>query len=153
MLLGTEALNPTTPYFIYEYLVEGKVFYVGISWSDVRSHKRWNHVCNLVRHEVAGTLKPEKKRDLERKSNQVIAAMYRAGMKEHEVRITWRGVGKVAAEAQEKLRISELVRHGAKLANSDHNPAPVSLEELLAHLDIGQEPNPAFQRTASRPLN
>ena len=62
-----------------EYAFRGRIFYVGISWwSTVRSHGRWANVRNLVQHEQAGTLKPDKRRELDRKSNQVIAALIRA---------------------------------------------------------------------------
>jgi hypothetical protein len=136
MPLGAKALDPTTPYFIYEYSVADRIFYVGTTWSDIRAYKRWSHVRNLVRHQDAGTLKPDKAADLGRKSNQVIAGLIRAGRQEHVVTKTWTGLGKVAAERAEALRIVELAKMGHKLANVDHNPEPATVEEILRFLGV-----------------
>jgi len=138
MSLGQVALNPDTEYHVYEYAVGEKVFYVGISWSDVRSHGRWGHVRNLVRHLDAGTLKPAKASDLKRKSNQVIAALIRAGLPEHTVRIHWRGKGRLAAEAAESKRIAELRQQGHILANEAKNPKRATLAELLVYLGLSE---------------
>jgi hypothetical protein len=136
MPIGEIALNPNTPYFIYEYSVAGRIFYVGITWSDTRAYKRWSHVRNLVRHEDAGTLKPAKATDLGRKSNRVIAALIRAGMKEHDVCKSWHGVGRAAAEQAEPRRIRELALSGCMLANEEYNPRPASLQEILLYLGV-----------------
>jgi hypothetical protein len=64
MPLGKRALDPTTPYFVYEFVFDDKVFYVGHTYHDVRAHGRWVHVTNLVRHEEHGTFKPDKRQDL-----------------------------------------------------------------------------------------
>jgi hypothetical protein len=136
MPLGPIALDPTTPYHIYEYWARGRVFYVGLTWSETRSHGRWGHVKNLVRHEDSGTLKPSKRADLYRKSNQVIAALIRAGEPEHEVRIFWRGLGSDAAEEAETQRILQLVESGAVLANDAKNLRRASLEEVLSYLGL-----------------
>jgi hypothetical protein len=133
---GKIANDPTTPYFIYEYSVNGKVFYVGITWSDVRANRRWGHVKNLLRHEAAGTLKPDKRTDLYRKSNQVIAALIKGGHPEHQITKSWHCVGSAAAEAQEPLRIRELALAGCRLANDDHNPSPATVQEILAYLNV-----------------
>jgi squalene cyclase len=136
MPLGAKALDPTMPYHVYEFWARGRVFYVGLTWSETRTHGRWGHVKNLVRHEDAGTLKPDKRSDLYRKSNQVIAALIRAGEPQHEVRISWRGAGSIAADQAETGRILQLVESGSVLANNAKNPRPASLEEILAYLGV-----------------
>jgi hypothetical protein len=136
MPLGEKALNPKTPYFTYEYSVSGKTFYVGITWSKLRAFNRWSHVRNLVRHEAQGTLKPGKTKDLQKKSNQVISCLSRANLKEHEVAISWPGIGRTAALEAERSRIQKLLRQGAKLANVEHNPSSASVSEILAYLGM-----------------
>jgi len=136
MPLGPKALDPITPYHVYEFWARGRVFYVGLTWSEIRTHGRWGHVKNLVKHEDSGTLKPGKRSDLYRKSNQVIAALIRAGEPEHEVRISWRGYGSAAADAAETTRILELVQLGAVLANDAKNPRRASVEDVLSYLGL-----------------
>jgi hypothetical protein len=48
MPLGKRALAPTTPYFVYEFVFDGKAFYVGHTYHDVRTHRR----LGLPEHKV-----------------------------------------------------------------------------------------------------
>jgi hypothetical protein len=48
MPLGKRALDPTTPYFVYEFVFDGKAFYVGHTYHDVRAHRR----LGLPEHKV-----------------------------------------------------------------------------------------------------
>jgi hypothetical protein len=101
---------------------------------------RWNYVRNLVQHEDAGTLKPAKARDLNRKSNRVVAGLIRAGLQEQQMVVNdkaWRGLGKVNAEAAEEPRIRQRIDEGCLLANIQHNPKHnVTVDEILAHLGV-----------------
>lgn len=97
---------------------------------------RWVHVKNLVKHEDQGTLTPAKRKGLYRKSNQVIAALIRAGLPEHQVTIPWRGIGKGLAEIEEEQQIKKRCVEGCVLANVNHNPKQPSVDEVLRYLGI-----------------
>jgi hypothetical protein len=132
MPLGRRALDPNTLYQVYEFAYNDKVFYVGIGHGHIRHAKRWTHVANLVRHEAQDTLKHGKAQNLKQKANQVLAALIRAGRPEHEARIAWHGLGKQAAEAEEKLRIQAGADEGCLLANIQHNPRrDVTVDQIL----------------------
>ena len=122
MPLGARALDPRTPYLVYEFSYNGKVFYVGLAHGHIRHTRRWSWVANLVRHERAGTLKPAKAAALRGKNNQVIAALYRAGLAEHTVTVAWRGHGKRDAEVAELQIIQQRLSEGCLLANIVGNP-------------------------------
>jgi hypothetical protein len=141
MPLGERALDPDTPYIVYEYSVGGKVFYVGIAAKEsIRHTDRWNYVRNLVRHEDDGTLKPDKARDLYRKSNQVVAGLIRAGLQEEDMFIddkAWEGLGRENAERAEAPLIRRRAEQGCLLANIQHNPNNhVTVDEILAYLGV-----------------
>lgn len=135
MPLGYRALDPNTPYLVYEFAHNGKVFYVGVAHGHIRHAKRWGHVANLVRHEALGTLKPNKAKNLNQKSNQVIAALIQAGCPEHDVRVSWRGLGKQTAEVEEKLCIQARLDEGCLLANIQYNTrSDVTVDQILQYL-------------------
>ena len=137
MPLGERALNPNTPYLVYEFLYNGGVFYVGLAHGHIRHTRRWSHVANLVRHENAGTLKPSKAADLGRKSNQVIAALIRAGLIEHTVSVAWKGMGKKQAEIEEARVIRQRLAEGCLLANIAGNKNHrVTVDEILRYLNV-----------------
>jgi hypothetical protein len=144
MPIGTVSLDPNTPYLVYEFSFNNKVFYVGHTWGTVRHGGRWGHVKNLVKHEIAGTLKPDKANDLNRKSNRVIATLIYNNLPEHTVAVTWRGLGKALAAAEERKQILRRVSEGCLLANVDDNPRQASVREILQHLGVKTEaPMPA----------
>jgi len=134
--LGSIARDPNTEYVVYELAFNDIVFYVGIAWGTVRHMGRWGHVANLVKHELAGTLKPEKAKDLAKTSNQVIATLIKRGLPQHTVRVHWRGRGRGNARAIETQRIRQLAEAGAMLANVQENPRPVTLAEVLAYIGV-----------------
>lgn len=134
MPLGERATNPATPYFVYEFGYGDRIFYVGISHSRIRMNQRWTYVKNLLRLKAAGQLKPNKTRDLERKSNQVIAALIEAGRPEYETQFAWEGFGKRPAEEAEKQRIALRLSQGNVLANKQHNPKQATVDEILKFL-------------------
>lgn len=134
MPLGKRALDPRTPYYIYEFAYGPKVFYVGISHSQLRMRGRWGHINNLIRHEGAQTLKPDKAKALATKSNQVIARLIWAGMPPFEVQCVWEGVGKRAAEAQEESQIRLRLSQGCLLANQQHVPTGFDVDTIVAWL-------------------
>jgi len=55
MPLGRRALDQTTPYLVYEFRYNGKVFYVGVAHGHIRHEKRWSHVVNLEGDPSCGT--------------------------------------------------------------------------------------------------
>ena len=134
--LGRTARDPNTEYVVYEFLFNGRVFYVGLAHGHIRHTRRWGYVANLVRHERAGTLKPAKAKSLVTPSNYVIAAMVRADLPEHEVRVSWRGKGRAQAQLVETARICELAEGGVVLANVQENPIPAPCEVVLRYLGI-----------------
>lgn len=136
MPLGVKALDPNTPYFVYEFVFNGKVFYVGHTYHPVRANGRWTHVKNLVRLENNGTLSRGKRADLYRKSNQVIAALIRAGLPPHQVAISWRGIGKRQADIAEEQRILKRCAEGCVLANINHTVKEASVDEILQYLGV-----------------
>jgi hypothetical protein len=142
MPLGSRALDPTTPYVVYEFSYNDKVFYVGVAHGKIRHSQRWGYVANLVRHERAGTLAPIKARSLNQKSNAVLAAIIRAGLPEHQWRVAWQGQGKKSAEAEEVVRIKQRLEEGCVLANFQHNPnnARTTVGDILAYLGVMQGP-------------
>jgi hypothetical protein len=122
MPLEERALDPDTPYIVYEFSYNRKVFYVGIGAEQNNRHTdRYRYVRNLVRHDDEGTLKPDKAEDLNRKSNLVIARLIRAGLlpKDDDLVITkaWKGLGKKNAEDVEAPLIRQRVEEGCLLAN------------------------------------
>jgi hypothetical protein len=145
MPIGSIANDPKTPFHVYEFVFNERVFYVGSTHHPVRSGGRWGHVRNLVEHEKRGTLKPAKKLDLNRKSNRVIASLIYAGLPEFSVNIPWRGIGKVQGEKEEKAQILKRLSEGCVLANIRDNPQPASVEEILRY--IGLAANAADRRS------
>jgi hypothetical protein len=138
MAFGSKARDPTTPYLVYNFVWRGKVFYVGLGQAKSTRHThRWLFVKNLVEHEAKGTLKPGKRRALEGKSNSVLAALIRAGLEPHEVRVLWQGVGREQAKREEKRQISVRVAQGCILANVQGLPVQRSLGEVLEYLGAG----------------
>jgi hypothetical protein len=140
MPLGSRALNPETPYLVYEFSYNGKVFYVGIAHGNIRHTHRWSYVANLVRHEQAGTLAPGKAPSLKQKSNAVLVRLMHAGLPEHQWSVAWEGLGKKAAEAEEVVRIKQRLDEGCVLANIQHNPkhATTTVDDILLYLGVGE---------------
>ena len=136
MPIGSTALDPNTEYKVYEFWFNGRVFYVGHSWGNIRHAKRWGHVKNLLKHEAAGTLTASKARDLNTPNNRVIAALITRKLPEYTVQVHWSGRGKANAEPIEKQRIRELLGHGCVLANIKDNPSPASVHKVLKYLGV-----------------
>jgi hypothetical protein len=138
MPLGRRASDATTPYLVYEFLYNGKVFYVGVAHGNIRHTRRWGHIANLVRHEQAGSLKPIKAHALNQKSNAVLATLIRAGLAEHQWRVVWQGEGKNAAETEEKMRIARRLDEGCILANIQHNPknSDATVDQIIDYLSV-----------------
>jgi hypothetical protein len=153
MPLGRRALDVTTPYVVYEFSYNGKVFYVGIAHGNIRHTRRWGHIANLVRHEQAGTLKPIKARALSQKSNTVLAALIRAGLPEHQWRVVWQGKGKKAAEAEEKIRIKQRLDEGCMLANIQHNPknTDATVDQIIDYLGVKLPSSATTRRSPAQP--
>jgi hypothetical protein len=140
MPYGPKARNPATPYLVYEFSYNGKVFYIGICQGSTRHSHRWSFVKNLLRHHDAGTLKPAKATGLNCLSNRVITALIRAGLPEHTVTITWRGLGRASALQEEAKQMGERLAEGCLLANISGNPNKATVEQILKYLSV---PKPA----------
>ena len=71
-------------------------------------------------------------------SGAVIRAMIEAGMKPHDIKYPWRGLGREEALRAEKRRIAYLLRRGCVLANIVGNSRPASVIEVLKYLNVRQ---------------
>jgi hypothetical protein len=131
----SEAITLMHDYYVYEFSHGGKVFYVGQTYHHVRSHGRWGHVINLVKHERNGSLKPDKKKDLDRKSNRVIAALIAAGLQEHLVSVC-RPCLEEQAEFEEREQILYRLSEGCILANDKDNHKPATVDQVLRYLSV-----------------
>ena len=137
MAFGSQARDPATQYVVYAFAWRGRVFYIGIGQARSTRHThRWLFVNNLVQHEARGTLKPEKRRELARRSNAVLASLMRCGMEPHEVRVLWQGIGRAHAEREEKKQISLHVAQGCALANVQGLQVQHSVPEILRYLGV-----------------
>jgi hypothetical protein len=136
MPTGAKANDPNTPYYVYEFWCNGKVFYVGHTYHPVRSHKRWDHVRNLRELEKKGTIPPKKLADLNRRSNRVIAALIDLGLPRHIVTICRPCLGKLQSEVEEQEQIRTRLAEGCVLSNVEHNPKPATVPEILSYLGI-----------------
>ena len=135
MAFGSKARDPSTPYLVYAFSWRGKVYYVGIGPADSTRHThRWRFVENMVEHERQGTLKPDKRAELLRTSNAVIAAMICAGLEAHTVKVLWTGSGQIAAKREEKLQIARHVAESCVLANQQGMAVRHSVAEVLRYL-------------------
>jgi hypothetical protein len=131
---GVRANDPKTPYYVYEFSFNNKVFYVGHTYHPVRSGGRWGHVKNLLRLKRLGTIPPAKLADLNRPSNSVIAALIEAGLPEHVVTTCRPCLGKKQSMLEEKEQILKRLSQGCVLANVEHNPKAVTVAEVLQYL-------------------
>lgn len=146
MAIGPKARNPKTPYEVYEFSVNGRVYYVGIGQASVgiddskptRATDRWDYVKRQIkRRKVEGSLPPGKLKDIEKLSGAVIREMIDRGLEKHDIQRPWSGSGRAEALRQEVLRIKALVSQGCKLANIRGNPSPAkSVEEIFEYLGI-----------------
>ncbi len=137
MAFGSKARDPATPYLVYAFAWRGRVFYIGLGQARSTRHThRWLFVRNLVQHEVNGTLKPDKRRELARKSNAVLAALIRSGVEPHEVHVLWKGVGRARAEREEKRQLSVHLAQGCLLANAQGLQVQHSVPEILRYLGV-----------------
>jgi hypothetical protein len=49
MAVGPKARDPNTPYMVYEFSVNGRVYYTGIGQTDsARATDRWNYVSKQI---------------------------------------------------------------------------------------------------------
>ncbi len=146
MAMGPKARDPNTPYEVYEFSVNARVYYVGIGQSiagngksgRTRATDRWHYVGRqLDRLDREGRLPSGKMRDIEKLSGAVIREMIERGMNEHVITRPWQGKGRAEALRQEALRIKELLAQDCKLANirGNANPAP-TVEQILQYLGV-----------------
>ena len=99
MTLGAKARDPSTRYMLYEFSVNGKIYYTGIGQRDSkRATDRWNWVDKqLKRLKREGTLPPGKMRSISKSSGAVIRRMIERGMKVHDIKYPWKGYGREEA--------------------------------------------------------
>ena len=153
---GEKANDPKTPYYVYEFSFNGKVFYIGSTYHYVRSHKRWGHVANLRELEKAGTIPRKKLVDLNCTNSRVLAALIddrmseslmtvsTAYLPERPVRVTtkrdaglWFGRGQTNAENAEKDQIAKRISQNCVLSNIKDLPAgiqPAAVDDVLRYI-------------------
>ena len=137
MPIGSIALNPETPYYVYEFRYgRSKVFYVGFSWHPVRIHGRWDHVRSLIKRQAKNPSKPVK--SLQTKCNAVIAALIQRGVDPFQVVTPWKVKGRIAAVEQEKQQIALRLSQGCLLANQQYGPKNVTVEMIVDWLANGE---------------
>lgn len=138
MAVGPKARDPNTPYMVYEFSVNGRVYYTGIGQADsARATDRWNYVSKQIeRLKREGSLPPGKMRDLLKPSGAMIRAMIERGMKPHDIAYPWRCLGRAEALLQEARRIEFLLGQGCILANVAGNSRRVSVEQILQYLGV-----------------
>ncbi len=140
MAFGPRARNPETSYLVYALSWREKVFYIGICQSESTRHThRWKYVCNLLKHESNRTLKPDKKRELYRKSNAVIAALQRGNYEDKDyvvIKLQDEISGRRAAEKAEAKFIASHLAEKCVLANSIGLSEQFSIGEILNYLDV-----------------
>jgi hypothetical protein len=133
---GVKANDPTTPYYVYEFSFNNKVFYVGHTYHPVRSGGRWGHVKNLLKLKKSGTIPPAKLRDLKTPNNQVIAALSEAGLTEHVVTKCRPCRGKQQSMVEEEKQIQRRLSEDCVLSNREHNPKRPTVAEVLKYLGV-----------------
>lgn len=138
MAMGAKARNPNTRYMVYEFSVNGRVYYAGIGPTESkRATDRWNYVGKqLARLKKEGALPPGKLSDITKTSGAVIRALIEGGAKPHNIHYPWEGVGRDEALRQEAKRIAALLSQGCVLANVIGNPKPATMDEVLRYLRI-----------------
>lgn len=155
MPIGERANDPNTPYCIYEFSFNGKVFYVGqgYHWREILGRYRF------VRGKLANRERNAKL--LSRTVLAVIAAMIDAGYSEDCLTVStnyplshpemcigvrkqtsselWAGLGKHRASDPEKKQIARRLDEGCVLANAQGLPpgrTPATVAEVLSYLGI-----------------
>ena len=138
-----DAITIMHDYFLYEFSIDGKVFYVGHTFHHVRSHGRWGHVKNLVRLEKLGTIPAEKLADLNYPDNRVIAALIAADLQErYSVSVHCPCLEKPQAKIEEMKRIKERHTEGCVLSNVKDLPLgvkPATVTAVLRYLNVTPE--------------
>ena len=133
---GLKANDPSTPYYVYEFSFNDKVFYVGHTYHPRRSGGRWSHVKNLLKLEKSGRISPSKLADLNAPNNRVIAALIEAGLREHQVTTCRPCLGKQQARPEEKAQILDRLAQGCVLSNVEHNANRAIVEDVLLYLGV-----------------
>jgi hypothetical protein len=133
---GVKANDPKTPYYVYEFSFNNKVFYIGHTYHPVRSGGRWGHVKNLLRLEKSGNIPTAKLADLNTPNNRVIAALIEAGLPNHVVTECRPCLGKRQSMVEEKEQILKRLSEGCVLSNIEHNPKPATVAEVLKNLGV-----------------
>jgi len=134
--IGPKALDPNAIYVVYDFAVNGRIYYTGIGRADsTRATDRWNWIeAQLRRLKREGSLPPSKAKSLLTPSVAVAKALIERGVGPHTVTYWWKGVGRKEALRQEAKRIAELLEQGCVLANVEGNPRPATAVEVLAYL-------------------
>jgi hypothetical protein len=134
--IGPKALDPDAEHVVYEFSVNGRVYYTGIARADsIRATDRWNWVASqLKRLKKEGSLPPRKAKSLLTPSVAVAKALVERGVGPHTVSYSWRGAGRNEALKQEARRIVELLDQGCVLANVEGNHRRPTAQEVLAYL-------------------
>lgn len=129
----SRSLNPSTPYLVYECLVKGRVFYIGIAHNNSRSNGKWGFYASVVNaHDGISGPTATTTKLLRCVTGQVFAWMIRNGCPQCDARIFKECVGrdKALKVEREHIRAMSLLH---LLANKPHNmrrPLPTRNEIL-----------------------
>jgi hypothetical protein len=138
---GEKANAPDTKYYVYEFLYNDKVFYVGYTYHFVCSHDRWHHVNNLLKRGKTKLL-----------NNLVLAALIDDGVQEHSLTVAaaslprhsvtvttrrdaelWEGLGQRQAKSEKKKQIAKRLSEGCVLAIGRRS---ATLDDVLRYLGV-----------------
>ena len=129
--------DPRTEYFVYEFLVNKKVFYVGHTYGVERHSNRWNHFKPIVKSQDEGRISESELKKLRPLCAQVIAWLIRNGGPELVVTRGPSVLGKEGGARQEKLTIDKRIREGCILSNEKLVPRPLpSRDQVLKYLGV-----------------
>jgi hypothetical protein len=155
MPIGERANNPKTPYYVYEFSFDGRVFYVGQGYHPVEILGRYRFVRLKLDH------REKNSKLLSRTVIAVIVAMIDAHYPEGSLTVStkyllthtedstgvteqrnpelWSGLGKQNALDPERKQIAKRIDEGCVLANAQLLPpgrTPATLDEVLRYLGI-----------------
>ena len=134
-----EAIKLMYDYYVYEFLLNGKVFYVGKTYHHERSHGRLSFVKNLVENKNRGIISSDTKKKLDIPSNSVIAALTDAGLQEQYSVSVCRPCLEALAEDEEKKQIAKRLSEHCVLANDSDLPPgiqPATVNDVLRNLCV-----------------
>jgi hypothetical protein len=129
--------DPSTKYYVYEYLLGGKVFYVGHTYHDVRYLGPWKHYSPIVRAQDEGRVTEGQLKQLRSLRGQVFAWLIRNGHSDIKYTRSRFVDGKNAGQRLERYRVEKRLSEGCVLANDKLVPRPLpTRDDVLRYLGL-----------------